>query len=315
MPELYAYHDLPRLIFEQPPLLMLDRIAVDADAGSAEGVKAVSMNEDYFQGHFPGAPVMPAVLQTAAVCQLGAVLMRNRTGDRDAVYLLAELSRLKFRSPVRPGDLLAASIALDADEQTDRPVFKAKVRVGNTVTCEGRVTLQRHAPEDLLHTPGRLDAPLHPALEAAAETPPPLDISGIMEAIPHRYPFLLIDRVLELDRDNSRIVVLKNVTGQESFFRGLPIPVLPAYIQAEIGAQAGCALALSLPENADKLAYFMSLDTAQFLSPVVPGDQLVVEVEVAGRGRFGRGTGTMHVGNRLVSELSLKFAVLERQET
>lgn len=115
-----------------------------------------------------------------------------------------------------------------------------------------------------------------------------LDISDIMEMLPHRYPFLLIDRVVELSDELDRIVVIKNVTANEPQFTGhFPhVPVMPGVLMIEAMAQACAIMALKrLPEDVDRencLFYFAGIDNARFKRVVQPGDQLVIE------GRFVR---------------------------
>jgi 3-hydroxyacyl-[acyl-carrier-protein] dehydratase len=114
--------------------------------------------------------------------------------------------------------------------------------------------------------------------------PPPktMDIVEIMSILPHRYPLLLIDRVLEMER-KTRIVALKNVTVNEPHFAGhFPdYPIMPGVLMVEAIAQAGGALLLTeYPDRADKLMVFTGIDSAKFRRPVVPGDQLRIEVSV-----------------------------------
>lgn len=108
------------------------------------------------------------------------------------------------------------------------------------------------------------------------------DIAWVMDALPHRYPFLLVDRVLELE-PRKRVVALKNVTINEPFFQGhFPgAPVMPGVLVIEGLAQAGGILALQeRPDRDDKLVYLMSIERARFRRPVVPGDQLIYQLEV-----------------------------------
>ena len=110
----------------------------------------------------------------------------------------------------------------------------------------------------------------------------PLDTRAIMEIIPHRYPFLLVDRVLEME-EGRRIVALKNVTFNEPFFQGhFPgNPIMPGVLVVEAMAQAGAVLLLhGRPESRGKVVYFAGIDRAKFRRPVVPGDQLQLELEV-----------------------------------
>ena len=117
-----------------------------------------------------------------------------------------------------------------------------------------------------------------------AETKTMLDIHDILKILPHRYPFLLIDRVLELKR-KERIVAIKNVTINEPFFNGhFPgMPIMPGVLIVEAIAQAGGALLLTeVADREHKMMVFTGIDRAKFRRPVGPGDQLRIEVEVAG---------------------------------
>src|SRR6202034_3259047 len=111
-----------------------------------------------------------------------------------------------------------------------------------------------------------------------------LDIHEILKILPHRYPFLLIDRVLELKR-KERIVAIKNVTINEPFFNGhIPgLPIMPGVLIVEAIAQAGGALLLTeVEDRTDKVMVFTGIERAKFRRPVSPGDQLRIEVEVMG---------------------------------
>src|SRR5215471_12960160 len=109
-----------------------------------------------------------------------------------------------------------------------------------------------------------------------------LDITQIQAILPHRYPFLLIDRVIEMER-MKRIVAIKNVTINESFFQGhFPdYPIMPGVLVIEAMAQAGGALLLTeIPDRDSKLMVFTGIERAKFRRPVVPGDQLLIEINV-----------------------------------
>jgi 3-hydroxyacyl-[acyl-carrier-protein] dehydratase len=122
-----------------------------------------------------------------------------------------------------------------------------------------------------------------PVIDAAAPKTT-LDIHDILKILPHRYPFLLIDRVLELKR-KERIVAIKNVTINEPFFNGhFPgLPIMPGVLIVEAIAQAGGALLLTeVEDRTDKVMVFTGIERAKFRRPVSPGDQLRIEVEVQG---------------------------------
>ncbi|MDA8137393.1 MAG: 3-hydroxyacyl-ACP dehydratase FabZ [Desulfobacteraceae bacterium] len=111
----------------------------------------------------------------------------------------------------------------------------------------------------------------------------PMDVRTIMKHLPHRFPFLLVDRILEIVPD-QKIIALKNVTINEPFFQGhFPgTPIMPGVLIVEAMAQAGGVLAMASQANAKEgtLMFFMGLDQVKFRKPVVPGDQLIIEVEI-----------------------------------
>jgi beta-hydroxyacyl-ACP dehydratase FabZ len=141
-----------------------------------------------------------------------------------------------------------------------------------------------------------------------------IDIHGILNILPHRYPFLLVDRIVELEPD--RIVALKNVTFNEPHFLGhFPgVPVMPGVLVVEAMAQAGGVLMLhDRPDRHDKLIYFTGIDNCRFRKPVVPGDQLVMEVKVVKRRQwFAVLHGVARVGGDVVAEAQLSSAMVDR---
>jgi beta-hydroxyacyl-ACP dehydratase FabZ len=142
-----------------------------------------------------------------------------------------------------------------------------------------------------------------------------LQIREIMDRIPHRYPFLLVDRIVELV-PQQRVVAIKNVTINEPFFQGhFPgAPVMPGVLIIEALAQAGAVLLLSdIPDRASKLVYFTGIDEARFRRPVVPGDQVRLTMEVLKlRARTCKMRGTAEVDGELVAEAEIMSALVER---
>ena len=153
-----------------------------------------------------------------------------------------------------------------------------------------------------------------PTAEAvAAKTT--LDINEIQKLLPHRYPFLLIDRIVELIR-KERIVAIKNVTINEPFFQGhFPgQPIMPGVLIVEAIAQAGCALLLTeIPNRDEVLVVFTGIERAKFRRPVVPGDQLRIEVTVKSwRSTAGRMEGIAYVGDKKAAEAIVTCRLVPR---
>lgn len=143
----------------------------------------------------------------------------------------------------------------------------------------------------------------------------PLDITQIQAILPHRYPFLLIDRVLEIER-LKRIVALKNVTVNEPFFQGhFPgFPIMPGVLIVEAMAQAGGTLLLTeIEDRNNKLIVFTGIEKARFRRPVVPGDQLRIEVEVLAWRRIAvRMSGKAFVEGKRVCEATISCQLVGR---
>jgi 3-hydroxyacyl-[acyl-carrier-protein] dehydratase len=143
-----------------------------------------------------------------------------------------------------------------------------------------------------------------------------MTITEIMEILPHRYPMLLVDRVLEIE-EGKRIVCIKNVTANEQFFQGhFPgAPVMPGVLIVEAMAQCGAVLVLKdMPDRADKLFLFGGVDKARFRKPVVPGDQLRMEIEVvAKRSSSIKIRGVATVNGEVVAEAEMLSVMARRQ--
>jgi len=141
-----------------------------------------------------------------------------------------------------------------------------------------------------------------------------LDINEVLRILPHRYPFLMVDRIVDCLTEN-KCTGVKNVTINEPFFPGhFPgHPIMPGVLQLEAMAQVSSVLMLRKPENTGKIGYFMSADNVKWRKPVLPGDTLFIETEILKmRGSIGQTRCRCLVNGEVVSEAELKFALLDR---
>ncbi len=139
-----------------------------------------------------------------------------------------------------------------------------------------------------------------------------MDIQGVMKLLPHRYPFLMVDRVAKIE--GNHIIGIKNVSMNEAYFQGhFPgHPVMPGVLQLEAMAQVAGIVMLKTAENAGKIAYFMSAEDVKWRKPVHPGDVLVIDVELTKmRGKIGKAKGVCKVQGEIVSEAAVTFMLVE----
>ena len=291
---------LPRLGFG----LLLDRAEVFGREKLA-AVKVVTVNEEFFNGHFPEHPILPGVLQIEMMKQLSELSARPELAKsaEDDIYI-AKLERVKFRRPVTPGDRLRIDAEL-VEETADSRRFRTKVRIGADTASEAFMTLKsRRIP-----APTELPPEVTEYDKCAVE--PVYDTLAMKKLMPHRYPFLFIDYIAS--RDGDKVVAIKNISANDSFFRSAPDDAaVPESVLCEMGAQAGCACVLSRPENAGKLGLFMAIDSAESLAPILPGDQLEIHIELPpAKGRFGKGSGFGKVGDEVRFRITLMFAIVD----
>jgi UDP-3-O-[3-hydroxymyristoyl] N-acetylglucosamine deacetylase/3-hydroxyacyl-[acyl-carrier-protein] dehydratase len=183
---------------------------------------------------------------------------------------------------VRPGHASNVGLAKKILEQLNRPLR----------------AVQTFAPP--------VDAPATPVAAAVGA----MDVNEIMKLLPHRYPFLMVDRVLKMEP--TKITALKNVTMNEPYFQGhYPgFPIMPGVLQLEAIAQVAGLLMLKHTDSGKKLAYFMAANEVKWRKPVFPGDTLIIEVELMkSRGKICKANGVCKVGEDVVSEAEVTFMI------
>jgi UDP-3-O-[3-hydroxymyristoyl] N-acetylglucosamine deacetylase/3-hydroxyacyl-[acyl-carrier-protein] dehydratase len=194
------------------------------------------------------------------------------------------------------------------------------VKPGHAANCEmvRRIMAQMRKPLVAVQTfaPPPAASKAAPLLEGSSDETKvqdgAMDINGVMKLLPHRYPFLLVDRVAKLE--GNHIVGIKNVSINEPYFQGhFPgHPVMPGVLQLEAMAQVAGIVLLKNAENAGKIAYFMSAEDVKWRKPVHPGDVLVIEVELTKiRGKIGKAKGVCKVRGDVVSEAAVTFMLVE----
>jgi UDP-3-O-[3-hydroxymyristoyl] N-acetylglucosamine deacetylase / 3-hydroxyacyl-[acyl-carrier-protein] dehydratase len=189
------------------------------------------------------------------------------------------------------------------------------VKPSHTANCEfvRRIDSQMRKPRSFGPPPvPKAPVPETGAAEATAEPACAMDIEAVMKTIPHRYPFLMIDRVAKID--GTKLLAIKNVTVNEPYFQGhYPgHPIMPGVLQLEAMAQAAGILMLKRVQDEGQLAYFMSAEDVKWRKPVLPGDTLEIEVEITRiRGKIGKAKGMCKVRGDVVSEAAVTFMLLK----
>lgn len=291
--------ELGELLPQRRIFRLLDRVEMIDDTHYV-AIKNVTINDEFFCGHFPKHPIMPGVLQLEALRQLAAVAVAKRFSPNADLYLKL-VEKVKFRRPVTPGDRMKLEVEiLDFNCQEVRVRATCSSAAGSCseailTLAERKICCHVEMPD----FPSKYDRNGNTAME----------IDKVMELMPHRYPFLFIDNVVSIDGEH--LVAIKNISCSEKFF-SCGYDVIPEAILCEIAAQSGCACVLSRPENAGKLGYFMAIDRAETFRSVYPGDQLVIEIDLPpGKSKFGKGSGSMYVDGEKVFSITLMFAIVD----
>ena len=282
----------------QSPWKLLD-LAQKNDETHFTGFKNFTANEAFFAGHFPVHPIVPGVLQVEAIRQLCCCLLPGNPREKR----IARLEKVKFRRPILPGDrmIVEAEVLSSTDQEWN---IKASCRTAGGVCNEAMMTLV-YAPEVV----GGISTIPELNDDCARLDDINMDTDRVMGLIPHRFPFLLIDYVAKIE--GEKIIAVKNVSGNEPFMCA-GFNTVPDALICEIAAQSGCTSVLARPENAGKLGFFMAINSAVFHRQIRAGEQMVIEIDLPqGKSRVGKGSGFVRVGQEVVAEITLMFAVVD----
>jgi len=300
-----SVRDIRAILPVRPDYLMLDRVKV-IDENHLAGWRNLTIGDAFFQGHFPGHPILPGVLQVEAISQLAEIAVWERLDPQRKLDLyMKSVRNVKFRRPNTPGDRMLVEVEVVSIENGEARLA-ATVKNNSGLACQAELVMAVRDRVESLPEP-----PPFGAFDKADGIPH--DATGVMSVIPHRFPFLYVDYVTSLN--DTVITAVKNLGSCEPPIRTYSdgYMVLANSIQSEIIAQAGAVLILGNEANKNKLAFFMGIDSAEFNAPVFPGDQLVMTLELPNfTRRFGKGTGSLAVGGRVITELAMTFALVDK---
>ncbi len=267
------------------PFLLIDHITNIQLNKSIQAIKNTTMNEPFYQGHFPGNPIFPGVLMLESMAQAAGVLIFKSKNIQpgEKLYVYAGVTKARFKNLVRPGDQLVFDVTLK-NERRNVVFLSAVTKVGDSIVCEADFTIIGVSEEDLERSIQHKSSTVLDFQPIEADPISQIEMKDILQYLPHRYPFLLIDRVLSVSGDGKKIRALKSTTVNEPFYQGhFPEqPVFPGVMLLEAMAQAaGIMAAKDIKDNNQppKLFVFAGIDKAKFKLIVQPGDQLIFDVE------------------------------------
>lgn len=208
------------------------------------------------------------------------------------------------------GDLALLGKPLKGHVVAVKPSHSSNCELARKIDAQARKPLV--ASQTFAPPPPAKETPAKSEKGAEPADPTAMDVKEIMKVLPHRYPFLMVDRISKIE--GNRIIGVKNVSINEGYFQGhFPgHPIMPGVLQLEAIAQVAGILMLKRLENMGKIAYFMSAESVKWRNPVHPGDVLVIDVELTKvRGKLGKAKGVCSVDGQTVSEAEVAFVLMD----
>ena len=308
----YSFHQISSILGARAPMLMLDVAELSNEGDCAVGRKAVSIAEGVFQGHFPGQPILPGVLQLTAMSQLARLLFKcSLPGIGGTDIVLCAVKRLKFRKPVLPGMIMEVEAKIQERKASGEAEFLVSCTTEQGVASTGVIQLARINSADFEHPRTASNRPASPFAEELAKGEA-TDAIGLMKLLPHRPPFLLLDKAIGIGNPESKkIFGYKNLSCCDMMMAGTGNGIYPSPLMLESAAQLGCAHILSQPGVAGKLGIFLCIDEAHFYQHARVGDQLVITGSCDVGGRAGTASGELWVDDQKIGDCSMKFILVD----
>lgn len=305
MTDQLSYEEIQQALSLQPPLQMIDAACPVPSARSITAWKQLSLNEPCFQGHFPGRPILPGVLQVAAMEQASRLLWRQLYPELPDTELV-RLKRIRFRLPLLPGDTMRLSGTAGEREADGSLSFSWKIltETGETATT-GILTLRPASHRRSAEKTTAISWQDFPAENAF------LTGTELQKLLPQQPPFLMLDGAAIHPSPDGPHFGFRNITGTDPWISASSPASYPASLMIESAAQLGCAALLSRKESQGKLGLFLSVDSAEFHLIPRPGDRLRLRMNLITTGSMGQGTVDYLLQDQPAATAVIKFALMD----
>ena len=271
--KIFSYKNINKLLGYDTSIL-LDKIQID-EQKTVTGFKNITINEDYFLGHFPKQKIMPGVLQLELMIQAAQVGITNETQSKNIHYTLNTLKKIRFKSPVQPGNQLIIELQYKKDDDNNYNI-SAKSRIANTICSTANFTLSPKSQNDFLPANNNIDEFVAPHYENQ------MFIDELSEQIPHRFPFLFVDKIYNFSEEaiKSQKYISNNEKNLCEIINTKDKFLSPSYV-FEILAQSYLAVINHLRNNLlqHNLAVFTSIDNVIVKRYPLAGEVLELEAK------------------------------------